>query len=537
MTTQLQTEQRGRAGDSRDPRRWWALAALSLALFMAILDNTVVNVALPHIQTGLKTSISDLQWVVSAYSLVFGSLLISGGKLGDLLGRKRVFLTGLTLFIGGSVLSGLAPNITLLHVFRAMQGLGGAAIFPLTLAIINSTFEGKERATAISLWGGISGLAVALGPVIGGLLVDNVSWRAVFFVNVPFGLLVGGLALYAVRDSRDTTAKGGIDWLGTALSTAALFAIIFALIRTDAAGWEWGTRNNVATLAAGFVLMAVFLATEFVIARRGGEPMVDLTFFRNPIFSAANAVAFLVSLAMFGAFFYVSIYLQSVLGYSAMGAGMRTLPVAAGVMLGAPISGQLAGRFGPRWPLSIGMLTAGIGVFMWATMMGPAATYTDFVWALPVFGFGMGIVFPAIGTAILNTVSRDKSGVATGINDMSREVGGTFGIALMAAIFNPIYHSGLADRAAHAGLPATLTQGLRDGAGTGANAAGIPAELAHTVHTVVQSAFVSGMQTVLHVSTVLLVAGAIVAFTFMRGARATEDATEGEEELQYAAAD
>lgn len=521
-----------------DPRRWWALAALSLALFMALLDNTVVNVALPHIQRGLHTSVEDLQWIVSAYTLVFSSLLLTGGKFGDLFGRKRVFLTGLVFFVAASALCGLAPNIGYLHAFRALQGIGAAAIFPLTLAIVNSTFEGKERATAISVWGAISGAAIAFGPVVGGLLVDNVSWRAVFYVNVPIGAIVATLALYAVRESKDTSSGGHIDWLGTLVSSTALFAIVFALIKTDSTGWDWGSRNNVLMLSAGALLLAAFVAIELRILRRGGEPMVDLSFFRNLSFSAANAVGFLVSLSMFGVFFYASLYLQGVLGYSALGAGMRILPIAGGIMLGAPVSAQLAGRLSPRWPLAAGMAIAAIGVALWAALMSATAGYSNFVWALPVFGFGMGMVFPAIGTAILNAVPREKSGIASGINDMSREVGGTFGIAVTASIFNPVFHANLTHEALKAGLPAGVGAALRNGAGAVQLSTGVPAELALTAHRVTQAAFVGGLQTVMAVSVALLLTGAAVAFLFMRGSGSASDAeTADAEALQFAAAD
>ncbi|HEY7295815.1 MAG TPA: MFS transporter, partial [Dehalococcoidia bacterium] len=346
--------------------------------------------------------------------------------------------------------------------------------------------------------------------------------------------------LYAVRESRDATSGGGIDWAGTLLSSAALFAIIYALIQTGSPGWDWGTRNNVLMLGAGLALLLAFVSVELIILRRGGEPMVDLRLFGKLGFSGANAVAFLVSLGMFGSFFYASIYLQDVLGYSAMGAGLRILPIAAGIMIGAPLSGQLAAKIGPRWPLGAGMAIAALGVLLWAGLMGPHAGYTDFVAAFPIFGFGMGLVFPAIGTAVLNTVPREKSGVATGINDMSREVGGTFGIAVMAAIFNPAYHSGLTSEAAKAGLPSSVAATLSNGAQAAASSAGqLPAELAAKVHGTLQAAFAGAMVDVLQVGAVLLLLGSAVAFALMGRAGTPEASSDAEpvEALEYAAAD
>lgn len=517
----------------KDPRRWWALIGLTFALFMALLDNTVVNVALPHIQRSLHTSLSDLQWIVSGYSLVFGALLITGGKAGDIFGRRRVFVGGLFLFTLASALCGIAPNVTALHIFRALQGIGGAAIFPLTLAIINTTFEGKERATAISVWGAVAGLAIALGPVLGGLLVDNVSWRAVFFINLPVGIAAAAIVLLTVDESRDTEGNGRIDWFGALLSIVALFAIIYALIQTGATGWDWGSRNNVLTLGGGVLLVFAFVAYEWQLSRRGGEPMIELSFFQNPAFNAVNAVAFLLSLGMFASFFYLSLYLQTVLGYSALGAGLRMLPVAVGIFIGSPLSAQLAGRYGPRWPLSLGLLIAAASIVAWGLLLTPNSGYSHFAWVFPFFGFGMGMVFPAIGTAVLNSVPARYAGVATGLNDMSREVGGTFGIAVMAAIFNPVYHSSLASNAAKAGLSSASVDGLRSGV------ASMPPAALAAAHHALQTSYVEATHPVLYVGAALLLLGAGVAIAFSRGgAHATaSELSENVETLEPAAAD
>jgi EmrB/QacA subfamily drug resistance transporter len=519
----------------KDPRRWWALIGLTFALFMALLDNTVVNVALPHIQRSLHTSISDLQWIVSGYSLVFGALLITGGKVGDIIGRRRVFIGGLFLFTLASALCGVAPNVTALHIFRALQGIGGAAIFPLTLAIINTTFEGKERATAISVWGAVAGLAIALGPVLGGLLVDNVSWRAVFFINLPVGIVAATIVMLTVKESRDTEGNGRIDWFGALLSIVALFAIIYALIQTGASGWGWGSRNNVLTLAGGILLVIAFIGFEWQLSRRGGEPMIELSFFQNPAFNAVNAVAFLLSLGMFASFFYLSLYLQTVLGYSALGAGLRTLPIAVGIFVGSPLSAQLAGRYGPRWPLALGLLLAAGSIVAWGLLLTPTTGYSHFAWVFPVFGFGMGMVFPAIGTAVLNAVPARFAGVATGLNDMSREVGGTFGIAVMAAIFNPVYHSSLVSNAAKAGISANAVDGLRSGA------ANMPPATLAAAHRALQASYVDATHPVLYVGALLLLLGAVVAIAFSRGGAHGEQAGASDsfstQQLEPAAAD
>jgi EmrB/QacA subfamily drug resistance transporter len=496
-----------------DPRRWWALAAVCLGLLIALLDNTVVNVALPDIQRSLDATVSDLQWVVSAYSLVFSTLLITGGKLGDLFGRRRVFLYGLAIFTVGSVLCGLSPNIRVLHACRALQGVGGAAIFPLTLAILDNTFSGKERTTAISIWGMVSGVGIALGPVIGGLLVDSISWRAVFFVNVPVAALAAGLTLFAVRESRQAGRRGGIDWIGTVLSAAGLFCIVLALIETQREGWGWGSRNNMLALAGGVALLVLFGVIEIRRQRSGRDPMVDLTLFRIPSFSAANLVSFLVGVALFGVFFFASLYLQNILGLDALQAGLRMLPLAAALTVGSLISGRLVGRVGGRWPIVGGLLLAACGLLLWSALLQGEGEYRQFGWAFPVVGLGMGLVFPAVSTVLLGAVSPDQAGVASGVDDMSSEVGGTFGIAMLAAIFAPAFRHNLTDELTHIGLAPQLA-GALERATSGAVATGDP------LHHLAQAAFAGAYQTVLHVSAALLTTGAVAAFFMLRQPKA-----------------
>src|SRR5436190_17460596 len=302
------------ARGARRGGKWWVLVAMVFGLFMPMLDNLVVNVALPTIQRDLGSGVSGLQWIIDAYTLTFASFMLTGGALGDLYGRKRFFLTGLGVFVLGSLACGLSQDISQLIAFRAVQGLGSAMLLPGTLSIITATFTGRERGAAIGIWAAMSGLAIALGPLIGGWLVEHVSWESIFFINVPIGIVGATLAVIVVKESRDPTKSRRLDIPGLVTGTAGLFFLVFALIEGNDRGWTDGL------ILGAFALAAVLLVTFFVIESKREYPMLPLSFFKIPTFAAANVVAASVFFALFGSIFFLSLYLQNVRGYSPVGA-------------------------------------------------------------------------------------------------------------------------------------------------------------------------------------------------------------------------
>src|SRR3954453_15126375 len=336
------------AGDRR--KKLLTLGAMCFALFMVMLDNTVVNVALPKIQQDLGSGVSGLQWIVDAYTLIFASFMLSGGTIGDIYGRKRTFQTGLLVFAGGSLLCGVAPSIGILILGRGIQGLGAAALLPGTLSILTNTFpDPAERAQAIGLWAGVSGLALAMGPVLGGLMVDSLGWQSVFSLNVPVGIAALFVSARFVRESKNPEGRR-LDLPGQFLAVITLGSLTYALIEGNSKGWQSPLIMSLLVTAAVAALLFVLVET------RSKSPMLQLHFFRNATFSAANTVAFIVSFGMFGMFFFLSLYLQNVHGYSAVQAGLRFLPQTLAIIVTAPIAGRIAGRVGSRLPMALGML-------------------------------------------------------------------------------------------------------------------------------------------------------------------------------------
>ena len=336
--------------------KWWTLFAMCFALFMIMLDNTVVNVALPTIQRSLHiTNPENLEWTVNGYVLTFAALILLGGKLGDRFGRKRIFLVGLAIFTLASAACAVATTDTQLIAFRSLQGVGGALLNPLSLSILVSAFPRKQLPTAIGVWAGISGLGLAIGPLLGGFLVENVSWSAVFWINVPIGVIAAGVTWWAVVESSDTTTKT-LDVIGTVLVTAALFSLTWGLIKTGSHSWT--SPYTLFFLGGAAVLFAAFIWRE----ARTREPMLPLSFFQSRVFSASSAVVLMVGFAMFGIFYFVTLYFQNVLGYSALQAGVRSLPLTMMVIFVAPIAGRMSGRVPPRYQMTVGMLlmTAGL---------------------------------------------------------------------------------------------------------------------------------------------------------------------------------
>jgi EmrB/QacA subfamily drug resistance transporter len=445
---------------NEENRKWWTLAAMCFALFMIMLDNTVVNVALPSIQDDLGASLSGLEWTVNAYTLTFAVLLVTGGRLGDIFGRRRMFLFGVVVFAVSSATIGLAPTQGWLVASRAVQGIGAAFMMPGTLSIISNTFPPHERGRAIGTWAGVSALALALGPVVGGALAEHVSWRAIFFLNLPVAAGAVAVTLFATRESYDRTVERSIDAKGIATISVGLTALVLALVEGNQ--WGWGSPE----ILALFGLAAVALTAFALVELHGRRPMVEFEYFRSRSFLGANAVAFIVSFAMLAMFFFMALYMQNILGYSPLEAGIRFLPSTVVIIFVAPIAGRLADRIGPRPLMASGLAFAAISLYM-QSRVTVDTTYMDLLASFSLMGLGMGLTMSPMSTAAMNSVSPDKAGAASGILSMFRMIGGTFGVAAIGALFQSLAHDRATEAARAAGLPRSMEHELVENLGSG----------------------------------------------------------------------
>jgi EmrB/QacA subfamily drug resistance transporter len=414
-------------------RRWWALGAMCFALFMIMLDNTVVNVALPSIARDLKIGISELEWIVTGYALVFAALLITGGKLADMFGRRKIFVIGLAIFSLSSLACGLAPSASFLIGARCAQGIGAALMNPATLSIITATFPAKQRGQAIGIWAGVSALALAIGPLVGGLIVDNIGWNWIFFVNVPIGVLGIVVSLLVIKESRDTSHEQSIDLPGLLTSIGFLFSLSYALVEGNSHGW---TSPEILGL---FALAAVLLVAFIVVEKRQRLAMLDLSLFKIGSFTGANVVAMLVSLSMFGVFFFVSLYIQNILGYSAVQAGASFLPMVTLIIVVAPIAGRLSDRVGSRWLMGAGMTLLGFSLLLYERVT-VHSTFWTLLPSMILGGVGMAMTMSPMTSAAMGAVPVDKAGVGSGVLNSFRQVGGSLGIAVMGAIVASYLH-------------------------------------------------------------------------------------------------
>jgi EmrB/QacA subfamily drug resistance transporter len=406
--------------------KWWTLLVVCLSIFMLLLDVTIVNVALPDIQKELGSTFEDLQWVVDAYALALAALLLASGSLADLLGRKRVFMVGLIIFITASLLCGLSGSPTMLNLARALQGSGGAMMFATSLALIAQEFPPQERGTAFGIWGATTGFAVAVGPLVGGALTDGLGWEWIFLVNVPVGLLTAVVTLMRVPGStRDPNAR--IDWGGLVTFSSGLFCLVFALIRGNDDGW--GSAKIISLLLTAGLLLALFVLIEL----RSDQPMLDLRLFRVPTFTGAQIVAFSIHASMFSMFLYIVLYMQNVLRYTPFETGVRFLPVSLLSFVAAPIAGKLAERYPVRAFLGAGLGLVGLGLLL---MHGvdPSDDWTTLLLGFILAGIGIGFINPPLATAAIGVVEPRRSGAASGINSTFRQVGTAVGIAGLGAL-------------------------------------------------------------------------------------------------------
>ncbi len=490
------------------------LLTMCFALAMAMLDNTVVNVALPTIAKDLGAGVSGLQWIVDGYVLAFASLLLTGGILGDRYGRKRMFLTGLTIFTIASLGSGLSQTTGELIMFRAIQGVGAALLMPGTLSIITVTFPANERARAIGLWAGVSGVALALGPTVGGLMVEKIGWQSVFFLNVPIGIIAFFTAIRTVRESVSEEERQ-LDFPGLALGTSALFLVTYGLIEANQKGW------SDPLIVASFVLAGLLAIAFLFWELRTPHPMMPLRFFRIPAFSAGNTVAFSVSLGMFASFFFLSLYMQLIHNYSAFEAGLRFLPMTLAIIITAPNAGRYAQKHGSRRPMTYGLLLAGGGLLILGLTLQPDTSYWKMLPVFIIMGHGMGATMAPMTAAVMNAVGPQRAGLGSAMTNTSREVGGVFGIALLGTILTTKLASSFTPAAAGLGLPparlAAITADVQHGTLNPVLLKGLPPEQLLGVTRAFDAAFMDGFRVSLIVGSCVLLLAAIVANRFIPG--------------------
>jgi EmrB/QacA subfamily drug resistance transporter len=496
----------------------WVLAATTLASSMAFIDGTVVNVALPALQTNLNATIVDVQWVIEAYSLLLAAFLLVGGSLGDHYGRRRVFLIGVALFALASAWCGLAPDIHQLIVARATQGLGAALLVPGSLAIISSSFPENERGRAIGTWSGFSAITTAIGPVIGGWLIEHVSWRAVFFINIPIAFLIILVSLRHVPESSDKESVG-LDWWGAILGALGLGALVYGLIESSRLGF--GDRSVIGALVAAAALLALFL----IIEARVSNPMLPLALFRSRTFTGANLLTFLLYGALGGTLFFLPLNLIQVQHYSATAAGAAFLPFVLIIFLLSRWAGGLVERYGPKIPLVIGPLIAALGFALFILPNVNASYWQNFFPAVVVLGIGMAVTVAPLTTTVMNSVSENRVGIASGVNNAVARGAGLLAIAVLGIIMLHTFNHALDQRSAGWNLPATALHSLQAQRSKLA-AASLPKELDQATqqmigHAIAES-FVHAFRLIMVIGATLAVASTIIALIFIGTAREKE---------------
>jgi EmrB/QacA subfamily drug resistance transporter len=446
------------------PSTIWTFAITSVALFMVTLDNLVVTTALPVIRRNLHASLSQLEWTVNAYTLTFAVLLLTGAALGDRLGRRLMFAVGLGVFTLGSAAAALSTSATALDLARGVQGVGGAIVTPLTLTILSAAVPREKRGLALGAWGGIGGLAVAIGPLVGGAVVEGISWQWIFWLNVPIGLMLTPLAFFRLSESRGPA--GRLDLPGLVLASAGLFGIVWGLVRGNSVGW--GSAEIVGSLVAGAIVLALFVLWEL----RATAPMLPMRFFRNRAFALTNVASLFMFFGMFGSIFLLAQFFQTVQGYSPLQAGLRILPWTAMPIFIAPIAGALSDRIGGQRIMAVGLALQATGLGWIAAVSTPTIAYADLVAPFFVAGTGMALFFAPVANVVLSAVRPEEEGQASGAQNAIRELGGVFGVAVLASVF--AHYGGY-------GLPQHFVDGLRPAVWVGAGIVGLGALAAFAI--------------------------------------------------------
>jgi EmrB/QacA subfamily drug resistance transporter len=490
-------------------KKWWTLIAVCAGIFMLLLDITIVVVAQPAIQTGLHATFTDVQWILDAYALTLASLLLTAGVLADRYGRKLLFAIGLTVFTLGSLLCGLAVSPLMLIVSRSCQGIGGAIMFATSLALLGHSFRGRERGVAFGVWGAVTGVSTALGPVLGGVITTDWNWRGIFLVNVPIGVFALIVTLWRVAESR-SPHPAPPDWPGFALLTAGLVSLVYGLIR--ASENSWSDAGVIICLVAGAVLLAAFGWAE----RRVAHPMFDLSLLRVPTFSGGSIAAFAMNGSLYAMLLYYVIYLQDILGYSALDAGLRLAIISLAQLATSTLAGRFSERVPVRWLIGPGLLLVGVGLIATAGLTGDS-TWTHLVPGFVISGLGAGLVNPPLASTAIGVVPPHQAGMASGVNTTFRQVGIATGIAALASIFTSAiqHHLSGALPASLAGSAPAIVRAVRQGS-VGHLLASVPAADRAAVGAALRSSFAAGLNDLLYVTAALALAGAVCATLLIR---------------------
>jgi EmrB/QacA subfamily drug resistance transporter len=488
-------------------KKWWTLIAVCAGTFMLLLDVTIVTVAQPAIQSGLHAGFSDVQWVLDAYALTLASLLLTSGVLADRYGRKRLFQAGLVIFTLGSLLCGLARDPLMLILSRSGQGVGGAIMFATSLALLGNSFRGRDRGVAFGVWGAITGVSTALGPVLGGVITTDWSWRGIFLVNVPIGVLAMALTAWRVEESK-SEHPAPPDWAGFALLTTGLVSLIYGLIR--AGEDSWSDTGVIACLAIAAAALAGFIAAE----RRAAHPMFDLSLLRTPTFAGGSIAAFAMNGSLYAVLLYLTIYLQDILGFSAQEAGLRLAIISGAQFVTAAIAGRVSEHVPARWLIGPGLVLVGVGLIIMGGLTG-GSDWTHLIPGFIVAGLGGGMVNPPLASTAIGVVPPEKAGMASGVNSTFRQIGIAAGIAVLGSIFTAALERNLAHAPAVASSAPRVAAMVRQGQ-VGQLLASLPAATRGPVAAALRSAFAAGLNDLLLVTGALAFAGALCALLLIR---------------------
>ena len=510
-------------------RKWWTLLAVCTGTFMLLLDVTIVVVAIPNIQQGLHASFGQVQWVVDAYALTLASLLLTAGVLADRYGRRLLFAIGLVVFTMGSLLCGLAQNPLMLILSRSGQGVGGAIMFATSLALLGQSFRGKDRGVAFGAWGAVTGVAVSLGPILGGIITTGISWRGIFLVNVPIGAIALAVTWWRVDESR-APHPGHPDWIGFALLTSGLVGVVYGLIR--ASETSWSDSGVVISLVLGVVLLAAFAFAEANVA----NPMFDLGLFRVPTFDGGLIAAFCMNGSLFSMLLYLVLYLQYALGYSALQTGLRLLLISGPTLVTATVAGRMSERVPVRWLIGPGLILVGVGLFLMAGLTG-SSSWTHLIPGFIISGAGAGFVNPPLASTAIGVVEPQRAGMASGVNTTFRQIGIAVSIAALGTIFSASLRHDLNHLLASVpqlkGHTQQIVNAVRQGQSRSAFG-NVPSALQTQVAHAVKSSFASGINNLLYVTGTLALVGAVRALLLIRSRDFASRQPEAQAERQLA---